>query len=149
MGPDFIHKFCSLTYQIDNLELIKKIFIQIQKKFPEASVLRPVQYLLSTWDIPLSVGDPRECGIKLNETESIHIRFTNKKSQNTPIRINDDQVPYASSAQNLGITLDARLRWKVHVKKKREKLCFHTKKIYWLIGRNSTLSIYDKLILYK
>ena len=45
--------------------------------------------------------------------------------------------------------LDARLRWKVHVKKKREELGLKYKKMYWLMGRRSVVSMHNKLILYK
>lgn len=86
--------------------------------------------------------------IKLNETKSVHINFTNKSDQQIPININYAQIPYADTAKYLGITLDARLRWKVHVKKKREELDIRYKKMYWLLGRHSSLSIYNKILLY-
>jgi len=44
---------------------------------------------------------------------------------------------------------DAKLRWKALVKKKREKLGLKYKKMYWLMGRRSALSIHNKLMLYK
>lgn len=49
--------------------------------------------------------------IKLNETKSVHINFTNKREQQVPININFAQISYANSAKCLGITLEARLRW--------------------------------------
>jgi hypothetical protein len=48
--------------------------------------------------------------------------------------------------QNL---LDAKLRWKVHVKKKREELGLKYRQMYWLMGRRSALTTYNKLVLYK
>jgi hypothetical protein len=45
--------------------------------------------------------------------------------------------------------LYAKLRWKVHVKKKREELGLKYKQMYWLIGRGSALSTHKKLVLYK
>jgi len=47
------------------------------------------------------------------------------------------------------MTLDAKLRWKAHVKKKREEMDLRYKTMYWLIGRNSSLSLQSKLHLYK
>jgi hypothetical protein len=44
------------------------------------------------------------------------------------------------------IILDAKLRWKAHVKKKREELGLKYKKMYWLMQR-SALSIHNKLML--
>jgi hypothetical protein len=56
---------------------------------------------------------------------------------------------YANTAKYLGMTLDTKLWWKEHIKKKRDELIIKFRKMYWLLGRNSELSIYNKLILYK
>lgn len=87
--------------------------------------------------------------IQLNETKSIHINFTNKTNQHIPININGNPIPYSNTAKYLGITLDAKLRWKAHIKKKREELGIKYRKMYWLIGRNSKMSLNNKLMLYK
>lgn len=87
--------------------------------------------------------------IQINETKSVHVNFTNKKIQYIPVSINNMQIPYSNSAKYLGMTLDAKLRWKVHVKKKREELGHKYRKMYWLIGKNSNLSLHNKLLLYK
>ena len=87
--------------------------------------------------------------IALNETKSIHVNFTNKKINNLPIFINSVQIPYANEAKYLGMTLDAKLKWKSHVKKKRDELENRFREMYWLLGRHSKLSIYNKLLLYK
>jgi hypothetical protein len=47
------------------------------------------------------------------------------------------------------MTLDAKLRWKAHVKKKREELGLEYKKMHRLMGKRSALSIHNKLMLYK
>jgi hypothetical protein len=47
------------------------------------------------------------------------------------------------------MTLDTKLRWKASVKKKHEELGLVYKKLYWLMGRRSTLPIHNKLMLYK
>jgi hypothetical protein len=47
------------------------------------------------------------------------------------------------------MTLDAKCRWKAHVKKKREKMDLRYKRMYWLMGRKSSLSLHNKLLLYK
>jgi uncharacterized protein YeeX (DUF496 family) len=47
------------------------------------------------------------------------------------------------------MTLDAKLRWKEHIKKKRDELNIKFTKLYWLLGRNSELSVHNKLTLYK
>jgi hypothetical protein len=47
------------------------------------------------------------------------------------------------------MTLDTKLWWKEHIKMKRDELNIKFRKMYWLLRRNSELSIYNKLILYK
>jgi uncharacterized protein YeeX (DUF496 family) len=54
-----------------------------------------------------------------------------------------------TAAKYLGMTLDAKLRWKEHIKKKRDELNLKFKKMYWFLGRNSELSVHNKLTLYK
>jgi len=44
-----------------------------------------------------------------------------------PITINNQEVSYAKTAKYLGMT-EAKLRWKAHVKKKREELDLRYKK---------------------
>lgn len=55
---------------------------------------------------------------KLNETKSIHVNFANKKKQHTRVSVNNIGI-YSTTAKNLGETLDAWIRWRAHVKKKR------------------------------
>lgn len=87
--------------------------------------------------------------IKLNESKSIHIDFSNKQHRYFQIFINNQAIPYENTAKYLGMTLDAKLRWKAHVKKKRDELNLRYKQMYWLLGRNSSLSLQNKLLLYK
>lgn len=61
--------------------------------------------------------------IKFNEIKSIHVNFTNKKLAETlHLDINGTIVPYETNAKYLGMTLDAKLWWKDHVKKKKLSL---------------------------
>jgi hypothetical protein len=87
--------------------------------------------------------------IKLNELKSEHIHYTNKKIRQQPIFIHGTKFPYANTAKYLGMTLDAKLRWKEHIKKKRDELNIKFRKMYWLLGRNSELSVHNKLTLNK
>lgn len=87
--------------------------------------------------------------LKLNEAKSIHVDFTNKKIDHKPVYINGQEIPYSNTAKYLGMTLDAKLRWKAHIKNKKEELQIRYTKMYWLIGKHSTLTIQNKLLLYK
>ena len=63
--------------------------------------------------------------------------------------MNGKSIPYSHTAKYLGMTLDAKLRWKVHAKKQREEIGLKYKRIYWLKGRRSALSTHNRLVLYK
>lgn len=87
--------------------------------------------------------------ISLNETKSVHINFTNKRINTVRVYINRKEVPYANTVKYLGMTLDAKLKWKEHVLKKKDELNIKYRKMHWLLGRNSQLAIENKLLLYK
>ena len=88
--------------------------------------------------------------IRLNEMKSVNVNFTNLKiGHRIPFIINSLRIPYANTAKYLGMTLDAKLKWKEHVKKKKQELNLKFWKMYWLLGRQSQLSIHNKLLLYK
>lgn len=86
--------------------------------------------------------------IKLNETKTTHVNFTYKNITTKPIFINQQVIPYCNNAKYLGMTLDTKLKWNEHVKKKKEELNLKYRKLYWLLGRNSQLSISNKILLY-
>jgi hypothetical protein len=75
--------------------------------------------------------------IKLDEDKSIHVNFTSNRCRHIPIITNGKTIPYSHTVKYLGMTLDAKLRWKLRVKKKREELGLKYKKMYWLMGRRS------------
>jgi hypothetical protein len=72
----------------------------------------------------------RKWRIKLNESKSVYIDFKNNKIKQQPIFMNGTQVPYANTAKYPGMTLDAKLRWKEHIKKKRDELNITFRKKY-------------------
>lgn len=86
--------------------------------------------------------------IKLNETKSTHINFTYKNVVSLQIYIDEHAIPITNTAKYLGMTLDVKLKWNEHVKKKKEELMAKYRKLYWLMGRNSELSIHNKIKLY-
>ena len=46
------------------------------------------------------------------------------------------------------MTLDAKLNWKEHVLKKKQELNIKFRKFYWLLGRNTELSVKNKILIY-
>lgn len=91
----------------------------------------------------------RRWRIKLNEGKSSHINFTNRKIKYLPVELNNRTITCQETAKYLGLNLDAKLKWKEHVKKKTEQLKLKYKNMYWLLGRNSQLSIKNKVLIYQ
>lgn len=86
--------------------------------------------------------------LKLNENKSTHVNFTNKTINYIPIKISNNTVPYSNCAKYLGMTLDAKLKWKEHIKIKSIELKLKLQKLNWMIGRKSVLSVKNKLLIY-
>jgi hypothetical protein len=55
------------------------------------------------------------------------------KIKQQPIFVSGTKVPYANTAKYLGMTLDVKLRWKAHIKKKCDELNNKFRKMYWLL----------------
>jgi hypothetical protein len=73
----------------------------------------------------------RKWRIKFNESKSVHIDFTNNRIKQQSIFINGTKDPYDNTAKYLGMTLDAKLRWKEHIKK---NVMFSTSRLGKCIG---------------
>ena len=78
-----------------------------------------------------------------------HVNFTNKKINYLPMVLNQKVIPHVNSTKYLGMTVDIKLHWKIHAKKKRTELYQKFSKLYWVLGRHSELSVYNKLMLYQ
>ena len=86
--------------------------------------------------------------IKLNQAKSVHVNFTLRKYRFEPITMNGQILPESDHAKYLGMYLDSRLNWKHHVRKKRAEMDIKLRKMYWLLGWNSKLSLYNKRLVY-
>lgn len=87
--------------------------------------------------------------IHLNNDKSVHIDFTYKTIHHHTLSMFGTQIPYANTAKYLGMNLDAKLKWKEHIKKKREELEIRYRELKWLIDQKSHLSLHNKLIIYR
>ncbi len=87
--------------------------------------------------------------IKINEVKSIHVNFTNRKVNYHTVELNNNTIPCKETAKYLGLNLDTKLKWKEHIKKKTDESKLKYKNMYWLLGRNSQLSIRNKVLVYK
>lgn len=91
----------------------------------------------------------KKWNICVNPDKSVHITFALRKGDCPSIFLNGEQIPNSNCVKYLGMHLDRRLTWKDHIKSKKEQLNIKTKRMYWLLGKKSELSLHNKLLLYK
>ncbi len=87
--------------------------------------------------------------IKVNESKSVHVTFTLNKRTCPMVTLNNKPIPQQKDVKYLGLHLDRRLTWKKHIEMKRKQVKLKFSKMYWMMGRNSKLSLDCKLLLYK
>ena len=88
--------------------------------------------------------------IMLNEKKSVQVTFAlHRRSPHFQTYLNNVPVPQAESAKYLGMHLDARLNWKVHVKMKALQVATKLRKMYWIVGRYAPTNLRSKVTIYK
>lgn len=91
----------------------------------------------------------RNWRIKASSTKSVQVTYTLRKGNCPPVKLENNTLPHQNCVRYLGLHLDRRLTWNEHIKKKRDQLNIKYKRSLWLLGRNSKLSIDNKLLVYK
>lgn len=117
-------------------------FISSHKSPSEASRILQIQldnlqHWLTKWNIIV------------NTQKSNHITFTLRKENCPPVCLNGTAIPSKDNVKYLGLHLDRRLTWKVHINAKRKQLDIKFKQMYWLLGPKSQLSLENKVLLLK
>lgn len=87
--------------------------------------------------------------IKINELKSTQVTFTKRRGITPPITLNGQILPQSDSVKYLGIHLDRGLTWRTHIHIKRKQLGLKFREYYWLLGRQSKLTLNNKLLIYK
>lgn len=85
----------------------------------------------------------------LNSQKSLHTIFTNRRVPYKSIWVGRLPVPYSAASRYLGMKLDTKLRWKTHIKVKLTELRLKVRRMHWLLGTHSKLSLDNKVLLYK
>ncbi|GFS63182.1 RNA-directed DNA polymerase from mobile element jockey [Trichonephila clavipes] len=88
--------------------------------------------------------------IKVNVDKTIAVLFTRRKTQPIPPTLYSAHLRWSQSTKYLGLTLDKKkkLTWKQHIIQTRDKFRKALRALLSLIGRNSELNMYNKLLLY-
>lgn len=86
--------------------------------------------------------------IRASAQKSSHITFTLRRGKCPPVKLGNDLLPESEIVKYLGFHLDKRLTWANHIKKKRDEINLKFRKLYWLMGRNSVLTVDNKLLIY-
>ena len=59
------------------------------------------------------------CGLRFNHSKTVVVLFTpNSKKFRKHIKIDGNPIPYSKKVKYLGLTLDSKLNWSIHVKEK-------------------------------
>ncbi|GBP16719.1 RNA-directed DNA polymerase from mobile element jockey [Eumeta japonica] len=86
--------------------------------------------------------------IKASAPKSHHITFALRLETCPSVNLGRDKLPQSTCVKYLGFYLDRRMTWKDHIKNKRNEINFRFKNLLWLLGRQSALSLSNKLRVY-
>ncbi|CAB3261126.1 unnamed protein product [Arctia plantaginis] len=85
----------------------------------------------------------------VSAAKSIHITFSLRREDCPPVKLGDEILPQKNVVKYLGMHIDRRLTWREHIKTKRDQAKRKLKDMHWLIGRQWSLSLENKLLIYK
>jgi len=86
--------------------------------------------------------------IAINNAKSVHVDFALRPHHYQPLYDNGRLIPNSVGARYLGMYLDQRLTYKLHISTKRIELDLRFRKLYWLLGPHSQLSLENKRLIY-
>lgn len=86
--------------------------------------------------------------MKASASKSVHVTFSLRRGDCSPVNLGNHPLPHSDTVKYLGMHLDRRLTWKKHLQTKRDQLGLKYRGLYWLLGRNSKLSVDNKLLIY-
>lgn len=87
--------------------------------------------------------------IRASAAKSVHITFTLKRDTCPPVTLEGSVLPQQNTVKYLGVHLDRRLTWREHIKMKRDHANRKLRDLHWLIGRQSSLSLENKMLIFK
>lgn len=91
----------------------------------------------------------KKWGIEINSSKTVQVIYTNRRYSNYHLHINNEPIKIDKKAKYLGMIIDAKLLWKEHIMQKRQEINNRFRQLYWILGRQSRLSITNKLLIFK
>ena len=91
----------------------------------------------------------RKWRIEANASKSVQVTYTLKRQTCPAVTLNTVQLPQSDCAKYLGMHLDRKLTWQKHIFTKRKQLGLKLSSLNWLIGKNSNMTLDNKLLVYK
>lgn len=79
----------------------------------------------------------------------MQVTFALRPGNCPPVHLDSYALPHQDTVRYLGLHLDRRLTWRHHIKTKRQQLKLRYTNLSWILGRNSKLSVDNKLLIYK
>ena len=86
--------------------------------------------------------------IKLNANKTIRVDFSLRPCEYVTTQMGNDLIQQANSSCYLGVHLDSKLTWKIHIQKKRDQLKLRLRQMFWMLRSRSHISIENKRLLY-
>ncbi|GBN26942.1 putative RNA-directed DNA polymerase from transposon X-element [Araneus ventricosus] len=87
--------------------------------------------------------------VQVNSDKCQSVYFTRRRSTPSSPKLYRRPIPWRDETKYLGVILDKRLTYKTHVAEVRNKVTAVNTKLYYVMGKNSKLSLRNKLLLYK
>ena len=79
----------------------------------------------------------KTCGLKFNPEKSVAVIFTRRRKQPPfPLRIDGKDIEFKSEVKYLGVTLDSKLHWGVHIEEKITKAKRYLSKVAYMTRNN-------------
>jgi hypothetical protein len=75
--------------------------------------------------------------------------FVQHQVRMAPVQLSKKHLTQPDDVKYLGIQLDRKLSWRKHTSTRRKQLELKLRKLYWIIGRKSQLTLENKLLVYK
>ncbi|GBN26589.1 RNA-directed DNA polymerase from mobile element jockey [Araneus ventricosus] len=87
--------------------------------------------------------------IKINTEKCQTVCFSRRRTTPEPPKLYRRAIPWSNDSKYLGVILDKRMTFEMHIENNRQKVNAMKATLYPLLGRKSKFSVSNKLLLYR